>query len=73
MAVVGWDGSNIVNLNTSTSELLNIQFRAIGAPGVVAIDIDTTAEAPTPLELWTSNATQVPTTPTVVDGTVTIQ
>jgi len=73
VAVVGWDGSNIVNLNTSTSELLNIQFRAIGAPGVVAIDIDTTAEAPTPLELWTSNATQVPTTPTVVDGTVTIQ
>ena len=73
VTVVGWNGSNIVNLNTSTSELLNIQFHAIGGPGVVAIDIDITAEAPTQLQLWTSNATQVPTTPTVIDGTVTIQ
>jgi len=73
VTVVGWNGSNIVNLSTTTNEILNIQFQAIGGPGVVAIDIDTTAEAPTPLELWTSSATQVPTIPTVVDGTVTIQ
>jgi len=73
VTVVGWNGSNIVNLNTGTSELLNIQFRAIGAPGVVAIDIDTTAGAPTQLQLWTSGASQIEPPVAVIDGAVTIQ
>jgi len=72
VTVVGWNGSNIVNLSSSNNEILNIQFRAIGTAGTTMIDIDPTG-AETPLEMWTSSATQVPTSPTVVDGSVTIQ
>ncbi len=73
VTVVGWNGSNIVNLSTTNNEILNIQFRAIGAPGDVAIDIDTTAGAPTQLQLWASNASQIAPPTAVIDGTVTIQ
>ena len=73
VTVVGWNGSNIVNLSTTNNEILSIQFLAIGTAGATVIDIDTTAGAPTPLELWTSSAEQVPDTPAVIDGTVTIQ
>jgi len=59
VTVVGWNGSEIVNLSTSNNEILSIQFQAVGDPGVVAIDIDTTAEAPTQLQLWTSGASQI--------------
>ena len=73
VTVVGWNGSEIVNLSTTNNEILNIQFQAIGAPGVVAIDIDTTAGAPTQLQLWTSGASQIGPPTAVIDGTVTIQ
>ncbi len=72
VTVVGWNGSNIVNLSTTNNEILNIQFQAIGGPGVVAIDIDTTAGAPTQLQLWTSGASQIAPPVAVIDGTVTI-
>ncbi len=73
VTVVGWNGSEIVNLSTSNNEILSIQFQAVGDPGVVAIDIDTTAEAPTQLQLWTSGASQIGPPEAVIDGTVTIQ
>ena len=73
VTVVGWNGSNIVNLSTTNNEILNIQFQAIGGPGVVAIDIDTTAGAPTQLQLWTGGASQIGPPTAVIDGTVTIQ
>lgn len=73
VTVVGWNGSEIVNLSTTNNEILSIQFQAIGGPGVVAIDIDTTAEAPTQLQLWTSRASQIGPPESVIDGTVTIQ
>ncbi len=72
VAVVGWNGSDIVNLSTTNNEILNIQFRAIGAPGVVAIVIDITAGAPTQLQLWTSGASQIAPPTAVTDGSVTI-
>lgn len=73
VTVVGWNGSEIVNLSTTNNEILSIQFQAVGDPGVVAIDIDTTAEAPTQLQLWTSGASQIAPPTAVIDGTMTIQ
>ncbi|MCK4324463.1 MAG: hypothetical protein KAW89_08040 [Armatimonadetes bacterium] len=72
VTVVGWNGSEIVNLSTTNNEILSIQFQAIGPPGVVAIDIDTTAGAPTQLQFWTSGASQIAPPTAVIDGTVTI-
>jgi len=73
VTVVGWDGSNIVNLSTTNNEILSIQFRAIGTAGTTIIDIDTTAGAPTQLQLWTSGGSQIRPPAAVIDGTVTIQ
>jgi len=73
VTVVGWNGSNIVNLSTTNNEILSIQFQAIGTAGTTIIDIDTTAEAPTQLQLWTSGASQIAPPVAVIDGTVTIQ
>ena len=71
VAVLGWNGSDIVNLDTGNSELLSIQFQAIGT-GAATIDVDPTGAA-TPLQLWTSSATLISDSPTVTDATVTIQ
>ena len=72
VTVVGWNGSSIVNLSTTNNEILNIQFRAIGTAGETDIVIDTTPEAPTPLQLWTSGASQIEPPESVIDGKVTI-
>jgi len=73
VTVVGWNGSEIVNLSTTNNEILNIQFQAIGTAGETDIVIDTTAGAPTQLQLWTSGASQIAPPESVIDGTVTIQ
>ena len=73
VTVVGWNDSEIVNLSTTNNEILSIQFQAIGTAGATIIDIDTTAGAPTQLQLWTSGASQIEPPAAVIDGTVTIQ
>jgi len=73
VTVVGWNGSEIVNLSTTNNEILSIQFQAIGTAGETDIVIDTTAGAPTQLQLWTSGASQIAPPTAVIDGTVTIQ
>jgi hypothetical protein len=73
--MVGWNfgSSQIANLITANTQLLTIQFRAIGAVGATDIDIDTSGSEATPLQLWTAAGTKITTGLTVVDGIVTIQ
>ena len=75
VAMLGWSQSenNILNLITTNTQLLTIQFRAIGSLGPTTIEIDDAADAPTPLQLWTREATRITPGPVAVDGTVTIQ
>ena len=75
IAVVGWNNSTkqIVDLITTNTQLLTIQFRAIGTAGATTIDIDETAGATTPLQLWKRDATKITPGPAAVDGVVTIQ
>ena len=75
VAMLGWSQSEneIVDLVASNTQLLSLQFRAIGAPGPTTIEIDDSTGAPTPLQLWTKEATQITPGPTVLAGTVTIQ
>lgn len=75
VAMLGWSqGENeIMDLVTSNTQLLLLEFRAVGAPGPTTIEIDDSADAPTPLQLWTKEATQITSGPTVLPGMVTIQ
>ncbi len=73
VAVVGWDDSakQIQNFIAERSELLRIDLRATGSAGdTPAVNI---LNAPTPVEFWTSGATQIAPDPQRRDGTVTIQ
>jgi len=61
------------NFNAAEQEILTIAFKAIGAAGPTAVDIDDTAGAPTRFEFVNAMATPIDPQPTAVDGTVTIQ
>jgi hypothetical protein len=61
------------NFNAAEQEILTIAFKAIGAAGPTAVDIDDSAEAPTRFEFVNAMATPIDPQPTAVDGTVTIQ
>jgi len=60
------------NFNAAEREILTIEFKAIGAAGPTAVDIDDTAGAPTPFEFVNAMATAIDPQPTAVNGTVTI-
>ncbi len=65
--------AGMATFDNARTELLTIEFQAIGAAGPTVIDIDDTAGAPTRLLFADAMATPIDPQPTAVDGTVTIQ
>ena len=61
------------DFDATKTEILTIEFQAIGSPGPTAIHIDDSAEAPTLFQFSDATATPIDPQPTAVDGTVTIQ
>ena len=61
------------DFDATKTEILTIEFQAIGSPGPTAIHIDDSAEAPTLFQFADATATPIDPQPVAVDGTVTIQ
>lgn len=61
------------NFDATKTEILTIEFQAIGAAGATVVDIDDTAAAPTELKFSDNTGADLAPQPAAVDGTVTIQ